>query len=58
MRRPILPSEIADDEKELVTTAGWAAYSALAGRHEEVVDTESDLCAISLGIDLHFQVVT
>jgi tetratricopeptide (TPR) repeat protein len=35
LRLPVLPSKIAESRKDLVRTAGWAAYSTLAGRHEE-----------------------
>jgi tetratricopeptide (TPR) repeat protein len=35
LRLPMLPSEIEDSRKDLVRTAGWAAYSTLADRHEE-----------------------
>jgi tetratricopeptide (TPR) repeat protein len=45
LRRPHLPSEIPPEEKELVTAAGWAAYSTLAGRYDEARPLYEDLVA-------------
>ncbi|MCG6926154.1 MAG: tetratricopeptide repeat protein [Acidobacteria bacterium] len=45
LRRPTLPSEIPEEEKDLVKTAGWAAYSTLAGRHDEARPLFEDLVA-------------
>jgi len=43
LRLPTLPSDIPLDQKDLVKTAGWAAYSTLAGRHDEARPLFEDL---------------
>jgi tetratricopeptide (TPR) repeat protein len=45
LRLPELPSEIPEERKDLVKTAGWAAYSSLAGRQEEARPLFEDLVA-------------
>jgi tetratricopeptide (TPR) repeat protein len=45
LRRPTLPSQVPDAEKDLVKAAGWAAYSTLAGRHDEARPLFEDLVA-------------
>ena len=45
LRRPMLPSDVPEAEKDLVKTAGWAAYSSLAGRHDEARPLFEDLVA-------------
>jgi tetratricopeptide (TPR) repeat protein len=45
LRRRELPSEIPEADEDLVKTAGWAAYSALAGRQEEARPLFEDLVA-------------
>jgi len=45
LRLPALPSEIPEERKDLVKTAGWAAYSSLAGREQEARPLYEDLVA-------------